>query len=89
MFAFSDAARNLFLPGFPRRVGLPPARAGRYNTRDMTESLHHAVTVALPTLGCKANRYDSDTLARALIARGYVIVPDNTPADVYIVIPAR
>lgn len=43
------------------------------------------ITVALPTLGCKANRYDSDTLARALIDRGYVIVPANQPADVYIV----
>lgn len=43
------------------------------------------VTVALPTLGCKANRYDSDTLARALIARGYVIVPPGAHADVYIV----
>jgi threonylcarbamoyladenosine tRNA methylthiotransferase MtaB len=43
------------------------------------------VTVALPTLGCKANRYDSDTLARALIARGYVIVPPSARADIYIV----
>ncbi len=43
------------------------------------------VTVALPTLGCKANRYDSDTLARALAARGYVIVPAEAPADIYIV----
>jgi threonylcarbamoyladenosine tRNA methylthiotransferase MtaB len=43
------------------------------------------VTVAIPTLGCKANRYDSDTLARALIARGYVIVPPHEAADVYIV----
>jgi threonylcarbamoyladenosine tRNA methylthiotransferase MtaB len=43
------------------------------------------VTVALPTLGCKANRYDSDTLARALAARGYTIVPAGAPADIYIV----
>ena len=43
------------------------------------------MTVALPTLGCKANRYDSDALARALIARGYVIVPAHGPADVYII----
>ncbi|MHB9022801.1 MAG: tRNA (N(6)-L-threonylcarbamoyladenosine(37)-C(2))-methylthiotransferase MtaB [Armatimonadota bacterium] len=43
------------------------------------------VTVALPTLGCKANRYDSDVLARALIARGYVIVPPDHAADIYIV----
>jgi len=43
------------------------------------------VTVALPTLGCKVNRCDSDALARALIERGYVIVPPDEPADVYIV----
>ena len=43
------------------------------------------VTVALPTLGCKVNRYDSDALARALVARGYVIVPPGEAADVYIV----
>jgi len=43
------------------------------------------VTVALPTLGCKVNRYDSDALARALIARGYVVVPPQQPADIYIV----
>lgn len=43
------------------------------------------VTVAIPTLGCKANRYDSDMLARALIARGYAIVPPGQAADVYIV----
>lgn len=43
------------------------------------------VTVALPTLGCKANRYDSDTLARALAALGYSIVPEGGCADVYIV----
>ena len=43
------------------------------------------ITIALPTLGCKVNRYDSDALARALSARGYCIVPANQPADVYIV----
>jgi threonylcarbamoyladenosine tRNA methylthiotransferase MtaB len=51
----------------------------------MTDLPVGPVTVALPTLGCKANRYDSDTLARALNARGYVIVPPHKPADVYIV----
>lgn len=43
------------------------------------------VTVALPTLGCKANRYDSDSLARVLQSYGYVIVPARQAADVYIV----
>jgi len=51
----------------------------------VTDPCTGPVTVALPTLGCKANRYDSDTLARALSARGYVIVPPHAPADVYIV----
>jgi threonylcarbamoyladenosine tRNA methylthiotransferase MtaB len=46
---------------------------------------HAQITVALPTLGCKANRYDSDTLARALRARGYVIVPPHAAADIVIV----
>lgn len=52
----------------------------------MTDDLQqYPVTVALPTLGCKANRYDSDALARALIARGYRVVPEHAPADIYIV----
>ncbi|HEY3417268.1 MAG TPA: tRNA (N(6)-L-threonylcarbamoyladenosine(37)-C(2))-methylthiotransferase MtaB [Armatimonadota bacterium] len=51
----------------------------------MLDSHIRPVTVALPTLGCKANRYDSDVLARALIARGYVIVPPDQAADIYIV----
>ncbi len=51
----------------------------------MSISRAQHVTIALPTLGCKVNRYDSDALARALSARGYCIVPPNQPADVYIV----
>lgn len=51
----------------------------------MSTPLTPPVTVALPTLGCKANRYDSDALARALIACGYVIVPAHARADIYIV----
>lgn len=51
----------------------------------MSSTPHRQVTIALPTLGCKANRYDSDTLARALIARGYIIVAPSHSADVYIV----
>jgi threonylcarbamoyladenosine tRNA methylthiotransferase MtaB len=54
-------------------------------TIDMTVIAVKPVTVALPTLGCKVNRCDSDALARALITRGYAIVPPNEPADVYIV----
>ncbi|MHB9130498.1 MAG: tRNA (N(6)-L-threonylcarbamoyladenosine(37)-C(2))-methylthiotransferase MtaB [Armatimonadota bacterium] len=51
----------------------------------ISESDSKPVTVALPTLGCKANRYDSDTLARELNSRGYVVVPPDQPADIYIV----
>lgn len=51
----------------------------------MNTAISQPVTVALPTLGCKVNRYDSDVLARALLARGYRIVAANQPADVYIV----
>lgn len=70
-------------PSSPRPCpSLDPA--GIMKTR-MTNALGKPVTVALPTLGCKVNRYDSDALARALIARGYVIVPPGQPADVYIV----
>lgn len=44
-----------------------------------------SILIALPTLGCKVNRYDSDTLARALSARGYTIVPPSQMADLYII----
>jgi threonylcarbamoyladenosine tRNA methylthiotransferase MtaB len=50
----------------------------------MTDDIRQ-VRVALPTLGCKVNRYDSDTLARELRRRGYSIVPASQPADAYIV----
>jgi threonylcarbamoyladenosine tRNA methylthiotransferase MtaB len=50
----------------------------------MTDEIRQ-VRVALPTLGCKVNRYDSDTLARELRRRGYSIVPASQPADAYIV----
>ncbi len=50
----------------------------------MTEDIIQ-VRVALPTLGCKVNRYDSDALARELRRRGYQIVPATQPADAYIV----
>ena len=53
--------------------------------RVMSTSCTTPVTVALPTLGCKTNRYDSDMLAHALIARGYTIVPAHARADIYIV----
>lgn len=43
------------------------------------------VKVALPTLGCKVNRYDSDTLARAISTRGYNIVPPSQWADLYLI----
>lgn len=41
--------------------------------------------VALMTLGCKVNSYDSATIADRLRAAGCAIVPDDAPADVIIV----
>ena len=42
------------------------------------------VKVAIPTLGCKANRCDSDTMALILSKAGYDIVTPDTAADIYI-----
>jgi len=42
------------------------------------------VKVAIPTLGCKANRCDSDTMALILSKAGYDIVTPDASADVYI-----
>lgn len=42
-------------------------------------------TVAVETLGCKLNQYESDSLATTLEDRGYTIVDRSTTADVYIV----
>ncbi len=42
-------------------------------------------TAALRNLGCRVNEYETEKMARALEERGYLIVPFDGPADVYIV----
>ncbi len=41
--------------------------------------------VAMSTLGCKVNQYESQAMAALLISRGHTIVPEDAGADVYIV----
>jgi threonylcarbamoyladenosine tRNA methylthiotransferase MtaB len=41
--------------------------------------------IAITTLGCKVNQYDSATIEEALLAKGFHIVNYSTRADVYIV----
>ncbi len=41
--------------------------------------------VAITTLGCKVNQYDTATIEDRLRAAGHTLVPFTTPADVYIV----
>jgi len=42
-------------------------------------------TVAVETLGCKLNQYESDSIATTLRHRGYEIVPPDSPADAYVI----
>ena len=42
-------------------------------------------TVAITTLGCKVNQYESEAMAESLKARGYEIVPFGTQADIIII----
>ncbi|MQL51665.1 tRNA (N(6)-L-threonylcarbamoyladenosine(37)-C(2))-methylthiotransferase MtaB [Desulfofundulus thermobenzoicus] len=42
-------------------------------------------TVALVTLGCKVNQYESDALATLFRRRGYRVVDFSKPADVYVI----
>lgn len=37
------------------------------------------------TLGCKVNQYETQALSEALVKEGFIIVPDNEEADVYII----
>jgi threonylcarbamoyladenosine tRNA methylthiotransferase MtaB len=41
--------------------------------------------VAVYTLGCKVNQFDSDCLLEAFQARGFVAVPFKEPADLYLI----
>ncbi len=40
---------------------------------------------AIATLGCKVNRYESAALEESLQKKNFLLVPFNTPADVYII----
>lgn len=42
-------------------------------------------TVAFSTLGCKVNQYESDAMAKLFRDKGYEIVQENAPADVYVI----
>ncbi|GIW45841.1 MAG: tRNA (N(6)-L-threonylcarbamoyladenosine(37)-C(2))-methylthiotransferase MtaB [Candidatus Binatia bacterium] len=44
-----------------------------------------SLRVAIATLGCKVNQYDSVVIGEALRGKGCVLVDFNEPADVYIV----
>lgn len=44
-----------------------------------------SLRVAITTLGCKVNQYDSATIADRLTAAGHILVPFAATADVYIV----
>lgn len=37
------------------------------------------------TLGCKVNQYETQALSEALVKEGFIIVPENEEADVYII----
>lgn len=41
--------------------------------------------IALYTMGCKTNQYDSGRLAEEFLASGFRLVPFNEPADVYVI----
>ncbi len=45
----------------------------------------HGRTVAIATLGCKVNQYESAALAGAFSDRGYEVVPFGRPADVFVI----
>ena len=42
-------------------------------------------TVGLMTVGCKLNQYETEGVAERLEERGFVVVPFDGPADVYVV----
>ncbi len=41
--------------------------------------------VAIHTLGCKVNQYETQALERELTVRGHVLVPFDGPADAYLI----
>ncbi len=43
------------------------------------------IKVAITTLGCKVNQYESASFQSAFVARGVEIVPFSQPADIYVI----
>ena len=43
------------------------------------------MNVAIYTLGCKVNQYETAAMERELSARGHVLVPFEGPADAYVI----
>ena len=41
--------------------------------------------LALYTLGCKVNQYETQALEQLFAARGHTLVPFDSPADAYII----
>ena len=41
--------------------------------------------VALHNLGCKVNSYEMDVISQKLVEKGYVLVPFEEMADIYII----
>ena len=41
--------------------------------------------IAIYTLGCKVNQYETQAMERELASRGHPLVPFDAPADAYIV----
>ena len=42
-------------------------------------------TVTILTLGCKVNQYESEAIAERFEQSGFLVLHDNTPADVYVI----
>ena len=42
-------------------------------------------TVAFHNLGCKVNAYELDIMQQILVEKGYVVVPFDKKADIYVV----
>ena len=43
------------------------------------------MNIAICTLGCKVNQYETQAMERELVRRGHALVPFEGPADAYIV----
>jgi len=53
---------------------------------DPTESrATDSPTVALHTLGCRLNQYETEAIREQFVSRGFRVVPFTAPADVYVV----